>query len=137
MFIWNFLPSNVRRMLHHGSVGASWEWNKRNLTLTLTLNLLLHSIVFYNKICVFIIIFTDLSFRIYHFYGLFTAEENCPPENCPFTIKFPSKIIVPTQANYPRRVIQVTWGKLCIVYGYYKIRVLQLRSKRWFAFMIF
>ena len=52
-----------RSMLHHGS---------RNLTLSLTLNLLLllPSIVFYDKICVFIIIFTALSFlRVIH--GLF------------------------------------------------------------------
>ena len=50
-------------MLHHGLEGASSEYNKRNLTLTLTLNLqlLLHSIVFHNKICVFFMIFTTLS----------------------------------------------------------------------------
>ena len=47
-------------MLHHGSVGVISEQNERDLTLTLTLNflLLLPSIVFYDKICVFIIIFT-------------------------------------------------------------------------------
>ena len=60
-------------MLHHGSVGASSEYNKRNLalTLTLTFNLLLPSIVLNNKICVFIMIFiTALSIlRLIH--GLF------------------------------------------------------------------
>ena len=45
-------------MLHHGSVVASSELNKRNLTL----NFLLPSIVFYNKIFVLVIIFTALSF---------------------------------------------------------------------------
>ena len=53
-------------MLHHGSVGVSSEYNKGNLTLTLTLNLLLllPSIVFYDKICVY-----------HDFYGfnIFTA----------------------------------------------------------------
>ena len=43
-------------------MGASWEWNKRNLTLTLTLNLLLPSLVFYNKFWFFIMIYTALSF---------------------------------------------------------------------------
>ena len=51
-------------MLHHVSVGVSAEENKRNLTLTLALNLplLLPSIVFYDEICVFIMIFMALSF---------------------------------------------------------------------------
>ena len=48
-----------RSMLYHGPMGESLKQNKRNLTLTLTLNLLLASIVFHNKICVFIIICTD------------------------------------------------------------------------------
>ena len=65
-----FRQSKVRSMLHHGSLGTRSEKNKRNLTLRLTLNLLLPSIVFYNKICVLIIIFTALSFlRLIH--GLF------------------------------------------------------------------
>ena len=52
-------------MSHQGSVGVSSEQNKRNLTLTR--NLLLSSIVFLNKICVFIIIFRALSFlRLIH-----------------------------------------------------------------------
>ena len=56
-----------RSMLHHGSVGESLKQNKRNLTLALTLNLLLPSIVFHNKICVKIRIFTALSFlRLIH-----------------------------------------------------------------------
>ena len=38
-----------RSMLHHGSVVASLKKNKRNLTQTLTLNVLLLSIVFLNK----------------------------------------------------------------------------------------
>ena len=42
---------SVQVKLHQGPVGASSEQNKRNLTLTLTLNLLLPSIAFYNKIC--------------------------------------------------------------------------------------
>ena len=45
-------------MLYHGSVGVSSEQNKRNLTLTL--NVPLPSIVFHNKIFVFIMIFTAL-----------------------------------------------------------------------------
>ena len=49
-------------MLHQGSLGAISEQNKRNLTLNLTFNLLLPSIVFYNKTCVLIMIFTALSF---------------------------------------------------------------------------
>ena len=58
------------RMLHHGSVGVSSEQNKRNLTLTLNLLLLLPSTVFYNKICVFIMIFTALSLLLL-VHGLF------------------------------------------------------------------
>ena len=57
--------SKIRTMSHQGSVGVSSEQNKRNLTLTR--NLLLSSIVFLNKICVFIIIFRALSFlRLIH-----------------------------------------------------------------------
>ena len=56
-----FVQVNSRSMLHHVSVGASLKQNKSNLILTLTLNILLPSIVFHNKICVFIIIFTDYS----------------------------------------------------------------------------
>ena len=60
-----------RSMLHHGSVGASLKQNKRNLTLTLTLSLLLPSIVFHNKICLYynfydIFIFTAYSRLIYY-----------------------------------------------------------------------
>ena len=36
-------------------------------------------------------------------------------------------------SKYPQRVLQVNWGKLCIVYEYYNIRVLQLRRKKWFT----
>ena len=41
-------------------MGASLEWNKENLTLTLNLNFnsLLPSIVFHDKIYAFIMIFT-------------------------------------------------------------------------------
>ena len=54
-------------MLHQGSVRASSEWNKRNLTLTLILNVILPSIAFHNIICVFIMIFKALSFlRVIH-----------------------------------------------------------------------
>ena len=54
-------------MLHHRSVQASSKWNKRNLTLTLTLNPNYTFSFFHNKICVFIIIFTALSFlRLIH-----------------------------------------------------------------------
>ena len=49
-------------MLHHRSVGVSSEQNKRNLTLTLNLLLLLPSTVLYNKTCVFIVIFMALTF---------------------------------------------------------------------------
>ena len=48
-------------MLHQGSVEVSSEYNKRNLTLIPTLDLLLPSTVFHNKICVFIMTFTALS----------------------------------------------------------------------------
>ena len=54
-------------MLHHGSVGASSEWNKIILTLTLTLNVPLPSIVFIDRGSVFIMIFEAFS------YGIFTA----------------------------------------------------------------
>ena len=57
--------------------------------------------------------------------------DNCPPDSCPqgklppgktaplqenclITIKFPSTIIAPTQANSPQRVLRVNGGKLCI-----------------------
>ena len=54
--------------------GASLERNKRNLTLTQTFKLLLPSMVFHDKICVFITIFTTLSFlRLIH--DLFLYEE--------------------------------------------------------------
>ena len=56
-----------------------------------------------------------------------------PPENCPLTKKFPWKITNPTQANSPQRVLRVNWGKLCIIYQYYNIQVLQHRSKKWFT----
>ena len=44
------LQVKSRSMLHHGSVGAILKQNKRNLILTLTLNVLLPSIVFHDKI---------------------------------------------------------------------------------------
>ena len=59
------------------------------------------------------------------------SKENCPPENCPLTI------IAPTQANSPKRVLRVKWVKICIVYEYYNIRVLQLRSKNRFTSIYF
>ena len=56
-----------RSMLHHGSVEASSEYNKRNSTLTLTFNVPLRSNVFHNKIFALIIIFKALSFlRLIH-----------------------------------------------------------------------
>ena len=63
LFIWYcllilFRPSKVWSMLHHGKMRASSERNKRNLTLTLTFNLVLPSNDFHNKICVFMMIFT-------------------------------------------------------------------------------
>ena len=63
-----FRQSKVRSMLHHGSVGASSEKNKRNLTLnlTLTLNFLLPTIDFLIKF-VSIMVFKALSFlRLIH-----------------------------------------------------------------------
>ena len=67
-----FRASEVWSILHHGSVGASSEKNEWNLililTLTVTLNLLFPSIVFHNKICVFIVIFMALSFVRLIFY---------------------------------------------------------------------
>ena len=68
----HFRASKFWSMLHHGSVGVSSEWNERNLTLTLTLNLALPSIILHNKICVFITIFTALSF-----YALFLYKKHC------------------------------------------------------------
>ena len=62
VFSYFFREIKFRNMLHHGSVRAISESNKRKLTLTLTLKLLLTSIVFYNKIYVLIMIFTALSF---------------------------------------------------------------------------
>ena len=74
-------------------------------------------------------------------------QENCPvdncpqgkllPENCPLTIKFPSKILSPAQGNSPQRALRVNWGKLCIVYEYYNMRALQLRSKNRFTSIYF
>ena len=58
-----------RSMLHHGSVGVSLKIIKTNLkrpTLNLALNVLLPSIVFHNKIKVFIIIFRAYSRLIYY-----------------------------------------------------------------------
>ena len=63
-----------------------------------------------------------------------------PPDNCPClyprgklptrkfappptTIKFPTKIIFPTQANSLQNVLRVNWGKLCVVYEYYNQRI--------------
>ena len=64
-------------------------------------------------------------------------EDNYHAENCFLTIKISPKIIAPTQANSSQRVIRVSWGKLCIAYEYYNIRVLQLRSKTWFTSIYF
>ena len=81
-----------------------------------------------------------------------TLEENCPLDVCPSPGQLPPRIIAPrgklppkkispspyctapTQANSHQRVSQVNWGKQCIVYN---IRVLQLRSKKWFASIYF
>ena len=52
-------------------------------------------------------------------------------------MKFPSKIISPTQATFPESVLQVNWAKLSIVNEYYNISVLQLRSKKWFTSIYF
>ena len=74
VFIWHcllifFRPSKVTEHVTSRASG-SWVQNKiKNLTSTLTLNLLLllPSIVFYDKICFFIMIFTALSFlRLIH-----------------------------------------------------------------------
>ena len=51
-------------------------------------------------------------------------EENYPPPSLPpgplpLTIKFPPKIIAPTQANPIQRILRVNWEKLFIVYQYY------------------
>ena len=59
---------------------------------------------------------------------IIAPKKNFPPDNCPLTINFPSKIIAPTQANTSQRVLWVNWGKLCIVsstiiYKYCKLRV--------------
>ena len=67
-----FRPNKVWSMLHHGSVGTSSEQNLRNLILALNLNLLLPSIVFHYKICIFVMIFTALSF-LWLIHGLYFA----------------------------------------------------------------
>ena len=59
------------------------------------------------------------------------------PENWQLTIKSSLKIISPTQANPPQRVLRVNWVKLRIVYEYHNIRVLQLRSKNRFTSIYF
>ena len=64
-------------------------------------------------------------------------REKLAPANCPLTMRCPSKIVAPTQANSPQRVLRVKWGKLCIVYEHYIIRVPQIRSKKWFTFLYF
>ena len=65
--------------------------------------------------------------------GTRDRHRNRPLENCPLTTKVPSKIIAPTQANSPQRVLRMNWGKLSIVYEYYNMRGLQLRCKKWFT----
>ena len=64
-------------------------------------------------------------------------REKLTPANCPLTMKFPSKIVAPTQANSPQRVLQVNYGKLCIVYVYHNMQLLQLRSKKSFTSIYF
>ena len=34
-------------------------------------------------------------------------KENCPPEKCLLSIKFLSKIIAPSQTNFPQRELRV------------------------------
>ena len=46
-------------------------------------------------------------------------EENYPQENCSLIIKFPPKIVAPTQPTSPQRVLQLKWGKLYTVSDYY------------------
>ena len=46
-------------------------------------------------------------------------------------------MIVPTEANSHQRVLRLNWGKLCIIYEYYNIWVLQLKSKKWFTSILF
>ena len=82
--------------------------------------------------------------------------DNCPPDNFPW-VKLPPgqfpprktapappvtiaphhKISLekncPTQANSSQRVLPVNWGKLCIMYEYFNMWVLLLRSKKWFT----
>ena len=74
-----------------------------------------------------------------------SPEENCPrpSDNCPRGKLTPGKLSPHHEVSfknncllwskYPQRVLQVNWGKLCIVYEYYNIRVLQLRRKKWFT----
>ena len=63
-------------------------------------------------------------------------EDNWPLENCPLNIKFPPKIIAPTQVNSPQRVLRVNWGKLCIVDEYY-LPIILPKVKKWFTSMYF
>ena len=68
-----------------------------------------------------------------------SSEENCPRP--PVTIAPHHKISLekncPTQANSSQRVLPVNWGKLCIMYEYFNMWVLLLRSKKWFTSIYF
>ena len=60
-------------------------------------------------------------------------EENCPPENCPLTVKFPPKIIAPAQTNSPQKVLRVNLGRLCIVCNYYCLWLKNHSTKKYFS----
>ena len=72
VFMWHcslifFQSSKICSMVHHGSVGESSEQYKRNLTLTLTLNILLTFIVFHNKITRYLDYYGFIIFTAYFF----------------------------------------------------------------------
>ena len=75
-FSYFFRPSKVGSMLHHESVWASLQQNKRNLILAKTLTLKFPSpfIIFHNKNYVFIMVFAALSF-LRLIYGFFSYEQ--------------------------------------------------------------
>ena len=84
--------------------------------------------------------------------GTIASGDNCPrgkvpPDNCSQGKLTPRKLSnhhevslknnYPHSSKFPQRVLQVNWGKLYVAYEYYNIRVLELRSKKWFTTIYF
>ena len=64
---------------------------------------------------------------------IIAREENCPPENCSLTVKFPRKIIAPAQTNFPQKVLRVNLGRLCIVCNYSCLWLKNHSTKKYFS----